>query len=193
MVPCGRFADQPYPGPTYDNLHALYNAGQFLSSNLSLSQTTDNTTFRIALSRLDQKGTLANNDGFWRNTGRVSIDHRIGTKLSIAFTGDHTKSYEDEISGNPYDLILTYPLFINLAAKDANGNYIQVPDSTVELENPLWRQGSRDNYNMRARTQGNFTARYSLRPWVSLDGQVSYDRADNKQQELRAQRDPHFR
>ncbi len=180
VAPCGRFADQPYPGQTYDNLQALYNPGQFLSNNFSLSQTTDNTTFRIALSRLDQKGTLANNDGFWRNTGRVSIDHRVGTKLSIAFTGDHSKSYEDEISGDPYEDILTYPLFINLAAKDANGNYIQVPDSTVELENPLWRQGSRDNYNMRARTQGNFTARYSLKNWVSLDGQVSYDRADTK-------------
>jgi TonB-linked SusC/RagA family outer membrane protein len=182
VAPCGRFADQPYPGQTYDNLHALYNPGQFLSSNFSLSQTTDNTTFRIAFSRLDQKGTLANNDGFWRNTGRVSIDHRIGTKLSVAFTADHSKSYEDEISGNPYTSILTYPVFVNLAAKDANGNYIQVPDSTVELENPLWRQGSRDNYDMRARTQGNLTARYSLRPWVSLDAQVSYDRADGKSQ-----------
>jgi TonB-linked SusC/RagA family outer membrane protein len=182
VAPCGRFADQPYPGQTYDNLHALYNPGQFLSSNFSLSQTTDATTFRIALSRLDQKGTLANNDGFWRNTARVSIDHRIGTKLSVTFTGDHSKSYEDEISGNPYTSILTYPLFVNLAAKDADGNYIQVPDSTVEIENPLWRQGSRENYNMRARTQGNFTGRYSLRNWVSLDAQVSYDRADTKQQ-----------
>ena len=182
LQPCQQFADQAYPGPTYDNVRALYNPGQFLSSNFALSQTTDATTFRIALSRLDQKGALANNDGFWRNTGRVSIDHRIGTRLSIQFTGDHTKSFEDEISGDPYEDILEYPVFVNLAARDANGNYIQVPDSSVALENPLWRMGSRDNYDSRSRTQGSLNARYSLKPWVSLDALVSYDRADQKSQ-----------
>ena len=182
IAPCQQFADQAYPGQTFDNVKALYNPGQFISSNFAISQTTDNTTFRIALSRLDQKGTLANNDGFWRNTGRVSIDHRIGTKLSIQFTGDHTKSHEDEISGDPYEDILEYPVFVNLAARDANGNYIQVPDSTVGLENPLWRQGSRDNDDARSRTQGSLNARYSLRSWLSLDGNVSYDRADGKSQ-----------
>jgi TonB-linked SusC/RagA family outer membrane protein len=182
IAPCGRFADQAYPGPTYDNLRALYNPGQFLSNNASLSQTTDNTTFRIALNRLDQQGTLANNEGFWRNSGRVSIDHRIGTRFSIQFTGDHSKAHEDEISGDPYEDILEYPVYVNLGLKDANGNYIQVPDSTVRLENPLWRQGSRDNYNARSRTQGNLSTRWSLRPWVSLDAQISYDRADTKLQ-----------
>ena len=191
-APCGRIADQPYPGPTFDNLRELYRPGQFLSNNVTLSQNTDNTTFRIAVSRLDQAGNLANNDGFWRNTGRVSIDHRIGTKFSVSFTGDHTKSQDDPGSGDPYEDILTYPIYVNLGQRGPDGNYLQVPDSTVELENPLWRQGSRDNYDARARTQGSLNTRWSLRNWFSLDAQLSYDRVDNKQQRYVPKGTPQF-
>jgi TonB-linked SusC/RagA family outer membrane protein len=182
LTPCGRFADQAYPGPTYDNLHALYNPGSFISNSMSLAQNTDATTFRLGATRLDQAGALANNDGFQRTTGRLNLDHRIGDKFSVQFTGDHSRSYDDEISGNPYTSILTYPVFVNLAAKDANGKYIQVPDSSVELENPLWRQGSRDNFDKRSRTQGSLSTRWSVLPSLSFDAQLSYDRVDTKQQ-----------
>src|SRR5262245_4643607 len=124
LTPCGRFADQPYPGPTYDNLHALYNPGQFISNSVSVAQNTDATTFRLGMTRLDQAGALANNDGFQRTTARLNLDHRLGDRFSIAFTGDHSRSYDDEISGNPYTSILTYPVFVNLAAKGPDGNYL---------------------------------------------------------------------
>ena len=182
LTPCGRFADQPYPGPTYDNLHALYNPGQFISNSVSVAQNTDATTFRLGMTRLDQAGALANNDGFQRTTARLNLDHRIGDKFSIQFTGDHSRSYDDEISGSPYTSILTYPVFVNLAAKGPDGNYLQVPDSSVELENPLWRQASRDNFDKRSRTQGSLSSRWALVPSLTLDAQLSYDRVDTKQQ-----------
>jgi TonB-linked SusC/RagA family outer membrane protein len=174
--------DQPYPGQTYDNLHALYNPGRYLSQAFTFSHAAENTTFLASLSRRDDAGALAGNDGNVRNIGRFSIDHRIGDKMSLSLTGQHTRTYDDNISGDPYEDILTYPVYVDLKKKDADGNYVQLPDSTVEIENPLWRQGSRDNFDTRARTLGSFAARYALLPWFSLDAQVSYDRADSKAQ-----------
>jgi TonB-linked SusC/RagA family outer membrane protein len=177
-----RMMDQPYPGPVYDNLKAVYQPGQYLNQNFSVSQTTANTTFLIGLTRLDQAGALANNEGFWRNTGRVSLDHRMGEKVSVSFTGMHTRQWRDNISGNPYTSVLTYPAYVDLSKKDSTGQYLMQPDPTVEIENPVWRQATRDNYESRARTQGSLNTRFVVLPWMTLDAQLSYDRADGKEQ-----------
>jgi TonB-linked SusC/RagA family outer membrane protein len=174
--------DQSYPGPTYDNIKALFRPDQFLTQNITLSQNSANTTFLIALNRWDQSGTLANNDGYWRNQGRINLDHRVGDKFSVALTGLHSRSWEDNLAGggtSPYELALTYPPFVDLQKKDANGQYLQLPDSTVLTENPLWRQATRDNFSTVARTQASTNVRYSPLRWVTLDAQLSYDRSDN--------------
>ena len=177
-----RMMDQAYPGQTYDNLGALYRPDQFMSQNVTVSHNTESTTFLVGATRYDQRGALANNEGFWRNTGRVSVDHRVGQKLSLSFTGVHSRTWEDDISGDPYEDILTYPAYVDLTKRDENGNYLQQPDPLVELENPLWRQGTRDNYTARSRTQGSLLTRLSPLSWLMFDAQLSYDRADSKVQ-----------
>jgi TonB-linked SusC/RagA family outer membrane protein len=178
-----RMMDLPYPGAVYDNLRAVYNPGQYLSQNFSVSQNTPTTTFLVGVTRLDQAGALANNNGFQRNAGRVSIDHRMGQKFSFSFTGNHTRQFRDDISGNPYTAVLTYPAYVDLSQRDpVTGQYLMQPDSSVEIENPIWRQASRDNYTKRVRTQGSLNTRYSALPWLSFDAQLSYDRADGKSQ-----------
>ena len=181
--PNRRIADKPYPGgKTYDNLHALYNPGQYLSQQVTFAYNSEATTFNISLTRLDHGGAMVGNEGYWRNVGRISVDHRIGDKLSFSFVGSHTRSWEDDVSGNPYEEILIYPAYVDLTQKDENGNYLMAPDPTVEVENPLWRQFTRDNYTTRARTWGSLQARFSPFPWLTADAQVSYDRADTKSQ-----------
>jgi TonB-linked SusC/RagA family outer membrane protein len=177
-----RIQDKSYPGSTYNNIEALFRPDQTVQQNLTLSQNNQFTTFFIALNRSNQRGAMTGNDGFWRNQGRISLDHRIGDKFSVSLVGLHSRSYTDEISGNPYVDALTIAPFVNLAAKDAQGNYLQQPDSSVTTENPLWRQSTRDNFSIRARTQGSAIARYNPVQWLTLDAQFSYDRADNNGQ-----------
>jgi TonB-linked SusC/RagA family outer membrane protein len=174
--------DQSYPGPTYDNIKALFHPDQFLTQNITLSQNSANTTFLIALNRWDQGGTLANNDGYWRNQGRINLDHRVGDKFSVALTGLHSRSWEDGTTGNPYTAALNFPPFVNLEKKDADGNYLQLPDSTVLSENPLWAQATRENFGTVARTQASANVRYSPLRFATLDAQLSYDRVDNHNQ-----------
>jgi hypothetical protein len=170
----------------YDNVTALYRPGRILTQNMQLSQNSASTNFMIALNRLDQRGALAGNDGYWRNQGRVNIDHRIGDRFTVQLTGVHSRSLEDvvETGGgrNPYLVGLTYPPHVNLAARDASGNYVQVPDSTVLVENPLWVQQTRDHYDSRSRTIASLNTRFSATQWLSVDGQISYDRADTHSQ-----------
>ena len=177
-----RIADQAYPGRVYDNVSELFRPNQFAQQNVSLAHNSENSSFFIALNRLDQNGALAGNDGYWRNQGRVSLDHRIGDKFSVSVTGLHSKSWQDGIEGNPYVDGLRFPDIVNLSAKDANGRYLQQPDSTVAVENPLFVQQTRDNYAERARTQGSFQARFSPINWLTFDSQLSYDRADGNDQ-----------
>jgi TonB-linked SusC/RagA family outer membrane protein len=180
---CGRIADQRYPGPTYDNLHALYNPGEYFSNTLNVMHSTDATTLLVNLSRRHDAGALIGNDGREAYNGRVNIDHRLGDKLSLSFVGSHGRTNDDVESGNPFTSIMTYPVYVDLTARDAEGNYLILPDSTVPIENPVWRQGTRDNFSLRARTQGSLNTRYALSRWVTLDAQLSYDRADSKAQE----------
>jgi TonB-linked SusC/RagA family outer membrane protein len=183
-----RIMDLTYPGVTYDNLKAVYNPGQYMNTNFSVAQNTEATTFNISMTRLDEQGALANNRGFWRNTGRISVDHRVGRALSFSLTGAHTRQHRDEISSggtvstNPYYAVLAYPVYVDLSRKDEQGNYLQQPDSTVNLENPIWRQATRDNWSGRNRTWGSLNARYSPLGWLTFDTQLSYDQADERTQ-----------
>ena len=176
-----RIMDQLYPGRIYDNLKAVYQPDQYLNQNISVAQNTENTQFLVGLTRLDQRGALANNKGFWRNTGRVSVDHRIG-QLSFSFSGSHTRQWRDDISGNPYTAVLTYPAYVDLKRKGPDGQYMQQPDSTVEIENPVWRQATRDNWSSRVRTMASMNSRWAATRWLTFDAQLSYDRADGKEQ-----------
>jgi hypothetical protein len=174
--------DQAYPGTIYDNLAAVYRPDQYLNQSLTVAQNTQNTQFLLGLTGLNQRGALENNDGFRRNTGRLSLDHRMG-RLSLSFSGSHTRQWRDITSGNPYTAVLTYPAFVDLKAKDANGEYMQQPDPTVEIENPIWRQATRDHYEKRARTMGSLSARWAPLNWLTFDAQLSYDKTDQKYQE----------
>ena len=98
-------------------------------------------------------------------------------------TANHTRTWRDVASGDPYEAVLTYPVYVDLTKKDSLGNYLMLPDETVEIENPIWRQFSRDHYDKRTRTQASLNARYSPLTWLMFDAQLSYDRSDNKYQE----------
>jgi TonB-linked SusC/RagA family outer membrane protein len=184
-----RFQDNLYPRPTFDNVAAVYQPGRYLSNNFSLAHNLENTSFLLSLNRLDEAGTLTSHDGYWRNTGRINVDHRIGQTFSISLTGSHARTWQDEVSGtgsnntNPYVLALRMPPIVNLKKRDADGNYMQLPDSTVLIENPLWRQDSRDSFEERDRTLASINARWSPIRWLTLDAQYSYDRSNIKQQE----------
>jgi TonB-linked SusC/RagA family outer membrane protein len=171
--------DKPWPGPIYDNMRSLYRPGQYLQNSFSMSQNSPSTAFTTSLVQLSQAGTLATNKGYDRVTGRITLDHRVGEKINLAVVGSHARTSRDDASGNPYTAILAYPAFVDLTKKDAEGNFIMVPDPGVTIENPLWRQASRDNWSWTARTLASFNLRFVPTQKINTDAQLSYDRQDS--------------
>lgn len=168
--------DQPYQTPLYDNLGAFFNPGGFSSLAGTMASNSASTNFFISAEQRRTEGALENNDGFEQTSFRVNVDHRLRDNLSLSANVFHSVSQQDELSGSPFRPILSYEPDINLGARDADGNFLQLPDPTQLTENPIWRQGSRDNINKRNRTLASGDARFTPFSWLRLTGNFSYDR-----------------
>lgn len=176
------FIDNEYGVPLYNNVERFFQPDLFTTQSVSLAQNTRSTNFRLSMNNYRERGSLENNDGYWRRNVRLNLDHRIGDDVNVSGTIYHNRSKQDDLSGSPFWDLLMYPPEVDLSRKDSAGNYLQQPDENIFMENPIWRQSSRENFDERARTMGNVTARYSPFNWLSFTGQASYDRADIQNQ-----------
>lgn len=178
-----RIMDKAYPGQTFNNIEALYRPGRWVSQYFTIAGNSERTNFHISGSTRQNEGAMENNDGFRQYEGRINLDHRPSQTFRIGLSASHARSRQDQYSGNPYWDILMYEPNVDLTRRDSQGNYLQVPDSTVQLENPLWRQGSRDNEELRSRTIGSIDVAWNPINFLVFNGQFSYDRADINYQE----------
>ncbi len=174
--------DQPYQTQLFDNLGSFFNPGGFASLAATMSANSASTNFFVSGEQRTTEGALENNDGFQQTSFRVNVDHRLRDNLSVSANVFHSRSVQDELSGGPFRPILSYEPDINLGLRDASGNFLQLPDPTQVTENPIWRQGSRDNENKRNRTLASADVRFNPFSWLRLSGNFSYDRSqeDNK-------------
>jgi TonB-linked SusC/RagA family outer membrane protein len=173
--------ENPYLGPTYDNIAAVFQPGGFSSQNLTISQNTAGTNFAITLNRLLERGPLENHMGYERNSFRMNLDHRFMDALSLSVSGYHSRDVRDEMELT-FTNIINAPADIDLSRKDEQGQYLRLPDPDIPYENPLWRQASRDHERRRVRTLGAANLRWDPLNWLNLSGNVSYDRQDGKEE-----------
>ena len=171
------FLDNEYP-ETFDNLGTFFTPGRFLTAGASLAQNSQSNNFLAAFNRYDEAGALVTNEGFWRNSFRVNLDQRIGDRVSVGVSSSHSRSQQDGLSGSPFNDLIRYDPSVNLGIRGPDGNYLQQPDPSVTLENPIWRQTSRDNVDRRARTLASIDTRFTPFTWFRVGGQFSYDRSD---------------
>lgn len=171
------FMDKPYPGPVYDNVRNAFQGGAFNSQNLSVMQNALGTNFAITLNRLREQGPLINNDGYERTSFRTNLDHRIGETVNLGVSAYHSRDRLDVVNASFVNL-LRAPADVDITRRDENGDYVRVPDPTVNYENPLWFEGSRDNERNRARTLASGNVRWEPVSWLSFSSSVSYDRQD---------------
>lgn len=174
-----QFMDNPYPGPVYDNLGAVLRAGNFQAHNFTVSQNTASTNFAASLSRNSDQGALVGNDGYYRNSLRINLDHRFLNTMALGMSMSHARDGRDEIyPTNFFTSVLQAPRDVYVGTKAADGTYIQQPDALVTFENPLWTQQTREGSRQGNRTILNTTYQWSPFPWLSGSGNVSYDRRE---------------
>jgi TonB-linked SusC/RagA family outer membrane protein len=171
------FMDNAYLVPTYDNVGAFFEPGLFNTNSVSLSHNSTSTNFLFSVNNYNEAGSLTGNAGFIRNNLRMNLDHRLGDNLTLAASAFHSRSKQDDSPSSFFNLFLYAPE-VNLGQKDEQGRYVQLPDSTVLTENPLWTEQSRFNTDRRSRTLLNVDSRFTPFHWLNFDATVSYDRAD---------------
>ncbi len=179
IIKTDRIMDAAYqPGTTFDHIRDFYEPGQFYTGSVSVAQNTRNTNFLVAATRTREPGVLLTNDGLSRNDVRLNLDHRIRDNLSFGVSAFHMRSHRDDLSGTPFQDLLLLPPDVNLLTRDSTGQFVNQPDPTLNLENPIWRQTSRDNFTDRMRTTSNINGRYAPFAFLRFDGDFSYDRSD---------------
>jgi TonB-linked SusC/RagA family outer membrane protein len=168
--------DNPYP-VVYDNIGQLFTNGRSMVNQVSIAQNSAGTNYTLSFTRNRQPGVIKETDGYLRQQAQFTIDHSLRDNLTIAFSANHSRAsnVQDEVSfGNLY----AYDPDVNLTMRDANGFYFARPDSASTITNPMYLQQVSDNRIRRARTLISSTGSYRPFTWLTLNGDVGYDRGD---------------
>jgi TonB-dependent SusC/RagA subfamily outer membrane receptor len=182
------FMDQAWGVATYDHLGQFFTAGDYRNTSGTISQNLGNTNWLASMVNTREAGVLLTNEGLTRNSLRMNLDHRLRDNFSLGFSGYHMRSERDELTGTTtagafFDLLLLPPDVDLLKRDPVTGNLIPQPDSTLAMENPIWRQTSRDFRTWRMRTLANANARFQPVSGLTFESDLSYDRSDRELQQ----------
>lgn len=180
------FADNQYPGETYDNLDRFFDPGNFYRNYISVAQNLDRTNFLASFSNTDEAGVVTGLKGYNRKSVRLNIDHDISSSLNFSASGNYVTSNRDDpsVGGMPnpfFGLLFQFPNQNLSADEDGDGLPDVRPTQRIQEENPLYgiRSEAEEEFN-RSRILGSFSARYQPVDWFSLEGNFSYDNLEYK-------------
>ncbi|MBB5285305.1 TonB-linked SusC/RagA family outer membrane protein [Rhabdobacter roseus] len=77
--------------PQPNNWEEYWNTGSTINNSVALSGGNDKGFFRLALSRVDQKGIMYYND-FHRNNFRINSGYNLAKNVSVTMSGEYIKS-----------------------------------------------------------------------------------------------------
>jgi TonB-linked SusC/RagA family outer membrane protein len=175
-----RFLDVPYADPTYDHGTQFFDPGNFRTNSVTLARSSDDTNFFASFSNQQIDGVVLNHGGYGRNDLRLNLDHRLGANLQFGFSGFHLRSERDELPSETFFQLIQQAPDVNLLQPDPDGTrYIFEPDPDGGVTpNPLYELVTSQDDEQRARTLASTDVRWSPIGWLSLDGNLSYDRSD---------------
>ena len=200
-----------WPGTTYDNVDRFFDPGNFYQNYLAAEGRSGGTNFHASWSNLREEGVLMGKEGFRRNNFRVNVDQRLGTSFKIGASAFYSRSTQDffgESQGNTLFDLTRMPAGVDLLSlnacpstgtcdawqeprllpdgtQDPNDVYLNPDPSNNESPNPLYETLNIDDQVTRGRFLGSANVRWSPLHWLSVDGNVSYDRLDYKNQYYR--------
>lgn len=166
----------------YDNMGEFFQTGYTYNNNISITNTSENSSVRLSLGRMNQTGVVPNTD-FKRTTVRLTADTRLSKKVMVGGTVNYINSggtrpqNGSNLSGVMLGL-LRAPNSYRLNDPD-NGGY-KNPDGTQRsymtiYDNPWWTVNEnpfRDDVN---RMLGNVNLTYDPIDWMSVTYRIGTD------------------
>ena len=177
-----RFQDNPYTDPIYDQVDRFFDPGQFFKNSVNISQNAGRTNWFLSLVNSREDGVVLNSGKYEQNDVRLNLDHRPFEQVRLSFSGYHSRSLRNELYGDTFFDLINQAPDVNLRIPDPDGTpyLFQGDPQDPREENPLYVLATEDSKRKRARTQGSLAARYEPLGWLSVDGNVSYDRSDRR-------------
>jgi TonB-linked SusC/RagA family outer membrane protein len=177
-----RFQDQTYRDPVFDQVDRFFDPGNFAKNSVNVAQNAGKTNWFLSFVNSREDGVVLNSGKYDQNDVRLNLDHRPNGSLRLSFSGYHSRSDRQNLYGDTFFDLINQAPDADLRQPDPDGTpYIFQPDPVEgREENPLYVLSTERNNRRRARTQGNFEARFAPREWVSFDANLSYDRSDRR-------------
>lgn len=162
----------------------FYQPGYTWSNTIGLSGSSKDGGFRISASDMRNQSIMPNS-GFKRQTLNFSLNYNFGSKLTAGLSGN----YSHELNSNPPNVtaqfynsnITVYNLANTISMddmkkyrRDSLGNERAFSRFTTR-QNPYWWAYDRFENISRDRLFGNFFLRYSILPWVYVQGRAGQD------------------
>ncbi|MFQ5536037.1 MAG: SusC/RagA family TonB-linked outer membrane protein [Gemmatimonadota bacterium] len=182
--PARTFQDNPYIGPTYDQLSVLFNGGNFYSNYVAVEGRSGSSNYRASFTNDREEGILTGNDGFKRRNFRLNIDHQVWDNLDISLNTYYAQSIQDEVGSGPFFSATFLPPNVDLTALDEDGTLRIAADPLSLEENPLYEIENRQTTDKRDRFMGSAFVRYSPASWFDVEGNFSIDRYDFNRTDL---------
>lgn len=166
-------------GTLYDQVDRFFNPGNFARNSLNIAQNGGKTNWFFSYVNSREDGVVLNAGRYDQNDFRLNLDHRPRSDLSIGISAYHSRSKRQNLYGDTFFDLINQAPDVDLRQPDPDGTpYIFQPDFEGREENPLYVLVTEENLRNRARTQGSLSAKYTPRSWITVDGNLSYDRSD---------------
>ncbi|MFL9843740.1 SusC/RagA family TonB-linked outer membrane protein [Flavobacterium rhizosphaerae] len=164
----------------------VFEQAPITSHDLSLSGGTDNVTYSVSGSHIDQEGIVGGDkSGFERNTARISLGVDVNEKLKLNTNAIFTQFNRKTLSENALGSVLFNTLNVpaTLTPYDEEGAYTLVPSNTgfgTEIINPLAQiDNTYNDYNYK-RLNGTFGLDYNLFKGLTVTGRIGFSTANGR-------------
>ncbi len=165
-------------------INQFYRNGQNLTNSVSLSANSDKGGMNVSFANLTSKGITPNNE-YTRKTVNLGFGYDLSDKLSIK----GNINYSNELNENPpvvsdqdnsiptslYAMANTMPLSVLDANKYNPGGGEYLYSRFTNRTNPYWVLAQVKQNIRRDRIFGNFTVKYDLTNWLSVQARGGQD------------------
>lgn len=176
-----RFQDETYRDPVYDQVDRFFDPGNFTKNSLSIAQNGARTNWFFSAVDTREDGVVLQSGRYAQRDLRINLDHRPNDKFSFSVSGYHSMSNRRELYGDTFFDLINQAPDVDLLTPDPDGTpYLFQGDPEGREENPLYVLATEDSRRLRTRTQGSVEGRYTPFSWLTVDGNLSYDRSDRR-------------
>jgi TonB-dependent SusC/RagA subfamily outer membrane receptor len=184
------FQDKPYPASIFTGnpYRELMKPGGMYSTYASVSGNENNTQYRLSGRYQRDEGIVAYHEGAHQTNFRANLDQQLGSNLQISLSSYVTNLKQDITvdtnGGGIFGDIDEYSAAANFNALDPDGTLAVIGDPISRGSNPLYRLEWDTRNRETQHVMASLDANWAPMSWLTVAGNVSYDRDDRAEKEL---------